>query len=85
MLAPNKLPFRERCKYAVNMLIISGIGIAFIPFVPLAVLLGAWRIDSAVYSPEAAREHFPSFLGTSALGFLCYTTFVIWLVISLMD
>lgn len=54
------------------------IGIPFIPFIPLAMLFGCWKLEDVPGPRYALGETIPSMTVTVVIGLAFYTWFINW-------
>ena len=74
----NIVKFRERLFYGIIIMGLSVIGIPFIPFVPVAMLIGCWKIDNNTHGSGAIGEVMASWLITAIIGAATYFLIVLW-------
>jgi hypothetical protein len=64
--------FKERVTFGCFMMLLSWVGIPFIPFVPVIAIFGGWKMDGM-------GESSASFLLTCLIGLITYVSVLAWI------
>lgn len=76
---------KARCQYGAILMSITIVGIPFIPFVPLTVLMGCWKIDQRTHGSGSIGEMLGSVGLTFIVGFILYVIGFLWMTVWLFS